>query len=489
MGKDASPGNEGEANNIIISNNRCYSSEVHRNIDCGELMSEDNVIIDNNICVCMSDDNINKRNENFTKTQCILVGYGGYTEKRKTINITNNICKDAVWGGLYLRSAGKEELSGISGYIINVIGNTVQNIHRDGFTAGINCELRGGSLIANNIILDCTVGINLGMSYEGNHCLVTNNIIKNTTQGIITDSVCKKIEIKNNSLYNVEDLCIYVGEDLSTSMETPSKYISICNNHIETSTNFESSEGAIFIWNVRTQKLIVNNNTIINPNGLEDGVGTKGVGIGFNMPNTDSFICRYNISNNNIYRFNKGIECYILSYTDRNNGLSIDFNNINDCSIGISTDSNSSSTILVFEGNKFNNCKKTIPNNWYGTSYEGFINKDGTVTIKSSGIRDYSNSKYGYITNALPCFFRKSFIPGDRIIDTSNKYFTEAVLIKRTSEGITDSNTVWEVVNGKFPSGFRDFCAVEGQCIFDTTIKKYIYYNGTKWVDATGTEV
>ena len=145
--------------------------------------------------------------------------------------------------------------------------------------------------------------------------------------------------------------------------------------------------------------------------------------------------------------------------------------------------------MLVFEDNKFNNCLDTIPKNYYGVSYEGTINKDNTITIRTDGVRAYSNSKYGYIENALPCFLKKHFIIGDKIIDISNNYFTEAVLVGKTSEDITDSNTIWKVTNGKFPSKFRDFCAVEGQCIFDTTIKKHIWFNGTKWVDATGADV
>ena len=124
-----------------------------------------------------------------------------------------------------------------------------------------------------------------------------------------------------------------------------------------------------------------------------------------------------------------------------------------------------------------------------GTNYFGTKNSDETITIMSSGIRDYNNTKYGYITKALPCFFPKDFKVGDKIIDTSNRYFTEAVVVSKTTEDITDSNTVWKVTNGKFPSSFRPFCAVEGQCIFDTTIKKPIWYTGSKWVDATGADV
>ena len=488
-GRDASPGIEGEANNIIISNNRCYSSEVHRNIDCGELLSEDNVIIDNNICVCMSDDNINKRDENSTKTQCILVGYGGYTEKRKTINITNNICKDASWGGLYLRRTSGENLTGKTGYIINITGNTIQNIYRDGFTGGINCELRGGSLIANNIITDCTIGINLGFTYDENYCFVTSNIIKNVEKGIITDTSCKKIEIKNNSLHNIRNKGISISEALSGNKETTSKYILITNNNITTSTDFNSTEGALFIWNVVTQKLHITNNTIIHTGELEEGVGKQGVGIRFNTPNSASIICKYNINNNNIYNFNKGIDCYPISYSRRNNGLNIDFNILGNCSTGINVSNNDKYSLLVFEGNSFNGCLNKMNSTYDGTNYFGTKNSDETITIMSSGIRDYNNTKYGYITKALPCFFPKDFKVGDKIIDTSNKYFTEAVVVSKTTEDITDSNTVWKVTNGKFPSSFRPFCAVEGQCIFDTTIKKPIWYTGSKWVDATGADV
>ena len=262
--------NEPETCNFIITGNRCLSKNVHRNIDCGELLSENNIIISNNICVSM-DGLLQEATSGFRKSQCILVGYTGLSEKNKAAIITNNICKHCSWGGIYVRANNTEKTSGSNGYVAMITGNYIENvikIQSSMFGAGIACELRDGSIISNNIIKKCTQGINIGQVFSNGHVKVFGNSIDACEYGIVNDAVARKVDITDNSITNVRAQGIAVTEATSVSSDSIDKFVNISDNTI---TLYEESSGkGIFLYNVGTVNCRMNGNFVQGRNKKTD---------------------------------------------------------------------------------------------------------------------------------------------------------------------------------------------------------------------------
>lgn len=272
--------NEPETCNFIVTGNRCLSKNVHRNIDCGELLSENNIIISNNICVSM--DGVSREiSSGFRKSQCILVGYTGLSEKCKAAIISNNICKHCSWGGIYVRADNTENTSGSNGYVAMITGNYIENVVKTPnsmFGAGIACELREGSIISNNIIRNCTQGINIGQVFLNGHVKVFGNSIDNCDYGILNDAVARKIDITDNSIINVHNQGIVITEATSASVDSEDKFVTISNNTITFSSNksrtkMTQSEGCstgIFLYNVGTVTCRVNSNFVYGKDNKKD---------------------------------------------------------------------------------------------------------------------------------------------------------------------------------------------------------------------------
>lgn len=263
--------NEPSTSNFIITGNRCLSKNVHRNIDCGELLSEDNIIISNNICVCMEGmSSIGA--ETFRKSQCILVGYTGLSEKDKGAIISNNYCKDCSWGAIYVRANNTAKTAGKNGYVALITGNYVENVKKtegSKFGAGIACELRGGSIVSNNIIKNCTQGINIGQVFKNGHTKVYGNSIDNCDYGILNDAVARQVDITNNSVTNVGIHGIAITEAISVSTSSKEKFVNIANNTI--SLKGEKAIG-FFLYNVGTIACRVSENYVHGNNLTNTGI-------------------------------------------------------------------------------------------------------------------------------------------------------------------------------------------------------------------------
>lgn len=262
--------NEHETCNFIITGNRCLSKYVHRNIDCGELLSENNIIISNNICVCM-DGTSQEATSDYRKAQCILVGYTGLSEKSKAAIISNNICKHCNWGGIYVRANNTEQTSGSNGYVAMITGNYIENVVKtpsSKFGAGIACELRDGSIISNNIINNCTQGINIGQVFSNGYVKVFGNSIDNCDYGIVNDAVARKIDITDNSVMNVRIQGISVTEATSVSADREDKFVNISDNTITLYT--ENGGKGIFLYNVGTVNCRMSSNFVQGRNKKND---------------------------------------------------------------------------------------------------------------------------------------------------------------------------------------------------------------------------
>lgn len=291
--------NEPETCNFIITGNRCLSKNVHRNIDCGELLSENNIIVSNNICVSMNGISA-EATDDTRKAQCILVGYTGISEKNKAAIISNNICKHCSWGGIYVRANNTEKTSGSNGYVAMITGNYIENVVKtpaSKFGAGIACELREGSIISNNIIKDCTQGINIGQVFSNGHVKVFGNSIDNCDYGVVNDAVARKIDITDNSITNVRVQGIAVNEATSTSSDGIDKFVNISDNTI---TLFaETACKGIFLYNVGAVNCRMSNNFV---QGLDK---KNNIGIQFRCNDKSSMLT---IRNNYVSGCKVGIE-------------------------------------------------------------------------------------------------------------------------------------------------------------------------------------
>lgn len=317
--------------NFSITGNRCLSKYVHRNIDCGELLSEDNILISNNFCVCM-DGKDKESAKDHRKAQCILVGYTGVSEKDKGVIISNNICKDCSWGAIYVRANNTSETVGRNGYVAMITGNYIENVRKtEGsmFGAGIACAVREGSIISNNIIKNCTQGINIGHIYNHGYVKVFGNMIDNCDFGIINESVAKKVDITDNSITNVHDQGIFIIEATSASSYSPDKFVNIADNTI--------------ILNARNEKK--------NSNSL----------VGILAYNIGTYSCR--ISSNYIHDNNDRTSVGIVFRCNaKTSNITIRDNYLSGCRIGVSQTevAKSSKNGYSLQNNTFVNCQQEM---------------------------------------------------------------------------------------------------------------------------------
>lgn len=307
--------NEPETCNFIITGNRCLSKYVHRNIDCGELLSENNIIVSGNICVSM-DGTTSEATDDIRKSQCILVGYTGLSEKNRAVLISNNICKHCCWGGIYVRANNTDKTAGSNGYVAMITGNYIENVVKTPnsmFGAGISCELREGSIISNNIIENCTQGINIGHIYNHGYVKVFGNMIDNCDFGIINESVAKKVDITDNSITNVRDHGIFIIEATSASSYSPDKFVNIADNTITltespSTENKKNSIVGILAYNIGTYSCRISSNYI------HDNNDRTSVGIVFrcnaktsNITIRDNYLsgCRIGVSQTEVAKSSK----------------------------------------------------------------------------------------------------------------------------------------------------------------------------------------
>lgn len=291
--------NEPETCNFIITGNRCLSKYVHRNIDCGELLSENNIIISNNICVSMNG-TTSEATESIRKSQCILVGYTGLSEKNKAAIISNNICKHCSWGGIYVRANNTDKTIGSNGYLAMITGNYIENVKKTSnsrFGAGIACELREGSIISNNIIKDCTQGINIGQVFSNGHVKVFGNSIDNCDYGILNDAVAKKIDITDNSITNAKVQGIAISEAAFASSDSNDKFVNISDNTITLCA--ETASKGIFLYDVGAVNCCVSDNYVQGQNK------NANIGIQFRCNDKESML---SIRDNYVYGCKIGIE-------------------------------------------------------------------------------------------------------------------------------------------------------------------------------------
>lgn len=462
-------------NNIIIRNNKCLSNYVHRNIDVGELYAENNVIIDGNICVSHSDLNTEDP-VTLRKSQCILVGYAEYSDIVKNCIISNNICKHASWSGIYVRGWNTGERLYSSKYIANIHDNYLENIVRKetSYLGAIAVTTREGSIISNNIIVKCTMGINVGFIRQDRHTAILGNQILDSETAILVDSFGYEVNIQHNTIKRAK-LGIIINEVSESKDDSNIKHASILNNIIEVKKGEAESESfAIRLYTYYCNNVNVSNNSII---GHNNEIGVQVVEAQ-NMPKPLGFRVVNNVLNN----LRVGVFIGATNHL-RNGDRYVDFNRFYKCKTGISVSVNHSKQLFIVEGNTFEECDaKFNDQSWSNCLYEGKKKTDGAwIIYDDRDSKDYSHSVYGYITNAPVCFLKKQFFKGDEVV-SSKGYFDRAVCQDSAPDGESDSYSKWRVENGRMKTSMIEFCALAGQVVYDSTLKVIKIHNNTGWI-------
>lgn len=465
--------NNVSSSNFLVTGNRCLSKYVHRNIDCGELLSEDNIIISNNICVSMNG-LTEEASDDVFKSQCILVGYTGTSRKDKAVIISNNICKNCNWAAIYVRANNTDDTVGANGYLALITNNVIENVVKDSkssFGAGIACELREGSVITNNIIKNCSQGINIGQVLSNGHVKISGNSIDNCNYGIINDSVANKIDISDNSITNVSRKGIAISEATVISGNTPNKYIYISNNIITlrknntsiTNVYSDDNPSGIFLYNIGANCYSVNSNSIHSDNPLTN------VGIMLLCNAKDSYVT---INGNRI----SGCVYGVVKKADsepRNDKCRMIENGFVNCAQAFSIGANSKKQLFVVERSQYEGCGSRFGDQtWARMVFDGEVKPDGSYVLFDDCQVDSFSSKYGKIPNAPLCFLEKSFMKGDVVIPRNKEYFSSA-----TCSGTSgNSSFLWRFENASLPDYLLDACALPGQIVYSTSSKTLLYY-------------
>lgn len=463
--------------NIIIEGNKCLSNKVHRNIDVGELYGETNIIISNNICVTMDDEGKNEyiiSEDNITsfKSICIMVGYAGNSEKKKTAKITNNICKYAKWSGIYVRADNTKDTESTSKYLVDINSNTIQYIIKpskllpgQSYHGAIGVELASGSIITNNIIQNCTDGIDLGNVYGKGETLVSTNTVYVENYGIQTDSSAEKININNNDI--TARTCVVISSTPSAIYDY-SFYINISNNNLKA-----TYKGISFSGTLSPQIIHICNNMILSENiGL----------VVLNSKNRISIIGNSITGTESALTDGVGIQLLADSRLDK---VICNNNNIGNYNIGL-TVVNSNGTTIAATDNKYTNC-----NSIYNADRHiliGNFKADGTFVGRCTDPQLFIDNP-------------RNFVVGDTLFNNNNMVninifgFTKATCIKGSTKldntFNTDSKWIYDNLRFKNKDKINDSMFKRhidtGQiaCIIDS--KKYIVWNGTEWTNMDGT--
>lgn len=460
-------------NNISICNNKCLSNFVDRNIDVGELFSENNIIIKGNICVSHSN-LLTEDCNTLKKRHCIMVGYTNTSDINKIAIIADNICKHSHWSGIYVRGNNTIETLYKSKYIVNIHDNYIENINKikgKDYMAGIAVELKEGSIIANNIIVSCDNAIDLGVIHRDNHVEVYGNQILDSNMGISIDSFGYNVNIQSNTMKRVVT-GISLNEVQDADVNAEKKHAVILNNIIE--LHPENGACGISVFNYYCNNLTIDGNSIYG-----NIIGT-GIKLREYMGRRNAI--PFKLTNNIINNLDFGVKVEATSHL-RNDGRYIDFNRFYNCNQAISIDVNSSYQLFIVEGNIFTNCKSLFGDqSWSNCVYEGRKKANNAWLIYDNrGGNDYNNSVYGYLVNPPVCFRKKKFLKGDEIV-SSIGYFDKALCQESAPDASSDAYSKWRMINARLSTKQSEICRVLGQTIYDTTSQIMKYYNGSMWV-------
>ena len=454
----------GEIGNIIITNNLLLSGRVDNHVLVGQIYAETHIIISNNVCVAMLDD-LSAEVTSSVCRHCIQVGYASTSTNRdKSAIISNNFCKTATWGAIYVRATNDATTINQSKYLVNISNNVIYNIITDGLTHicyAIAVEIQAGSIIQGNIIKNSTGGISCGVMYSDMDALVVNNTMDVIVDGVVIDTYCKRIQVQNNQI-KAGNMGIRINP--TSAGQTQDLY----NNRYEITGNSVDAKVGIHLWNVTTQFVSVRGNNIVLETQTSDSIGIQ-----CNLYQ----VVNVNISDNQIRNFNNGI--YVSRAGRRQRNYIISHNMLKDCNVGIyMTNPSGAYWLLVFD-NRFFDC---VTNKSNGV-YDGYYDYAGRAVI----FGENSGSILGGSSQ---------FVKGDRIYFTGEGWtdiYKCAICVTSTTlnDGTPVAGTaVWEYIEARGTASNRNALGniTAGQMFFNTSVSQPQWWQGSKWIKADGTD-
>lgn len=472
--------------NITIINNKCLSSDVDRNIDGGENYWINNISIQGNTCVSCLDDGITENTSPY-KRDCILLGYAGASDTEKYAVISNNICKNSRWGGIYVRANQTEAATETthSKYVILIANNVVENIRRhtedsaSHIIAGIATEIAEGSLITGNSVsyitddagISSPCGINVGFTHRYGHAVVSNNFVKGAVAGIKNDSIAKKIDFINNRVVDCNTGIIINEKQQSSILEPEKDTFAITKGNVVSNCVIGIVNSNTYSYNV-----VIEDNIII-------GTGETG-SIGVRNDSSRGSDYPVSINRNVISSVERGIKLRVL-LSLREDNLHIDYNTFKNCAIaircsGVNDEGFTSTRLLVVVGNIYDDCTEIFSEaTTLRSIFDGQRNANGTYVIYDAVASDTPSVQPIYTQ-------KKLFKKGDVVIPQNSSLCEYAECSEDYSEASNLYADKWKVERGTFTTTQSASYQIEGQIIYNKTLKRVMCFNGTNWVDDRG---
>ena len=445
--------------NIIVKGNKCLSSEVDRHIDSGELYAETNILIEGNICVSMDATAENEVSDTFAR-HGIMVGYNGTSNLDKYANISNNVVKYGRWSGIYIRANNSSpETKGTTKYVVTCTGNYIYGIslHDDsGNMGGIACELRDGSIVANNTIKNCVgFGINLGFVFTDGETKVSDNYIEATDRGIYVDTYSQKYDIFHNTI--IASVCVAVSTASATAQPiTYDNYGSICNNILYPKIHGINVDQAL------ADTVTISGNIIKYDTTTRD---SNGIGIRIRQYNVNEL----KIESNTITDAIKGISIYRITGAYRDDIAFINANVIARATQGVECVNGNTSYILPIFNTQFINCTTNFP------ASSGII-----PALSKDGEKCVFYTQHAIIESA------KEWRVGDVIIANNGLVYSIAVCqvaATKTNGVPTAFTSKWSVFGwqGANEEGNIKKYAYRGSIFYNTSKNLPAYFSGASW--------
>jgi hypothetical protein len=384
----------------IIDGNFCLSNNS-QGIFVDALGYDSDIIVSNNICVtldpatCVEGGAWSEIASGGARRHGIIGEYNNDAIGGPRSLITNNICRNTKWTGIYKQ--------GTVGSQIIINNNNCSNNGYDtssSLSAGIYVSQVGGEIIAGNSILNFqnTLGNAGGIvinGYGSNEIsLISNNVIKNSLgNGIFMSIQPRKININANQFINnaLTDICFLPSAGNANVGE-----IFVQNNFIQ--KNVATSSAMFFDLQNSTLTSVIQNNLIFGKDNTI--VNDRNTAIYIRSIVSPSLVkVKNNIINNFYYAY--FCEDYWTTSANRNKVI-LDSNNIIDCYIGFYISATTSVVVIPVVNNVFDNVTTQISNG--GGFVAGYV-----VNRTGNNLQWYNNAAPTVGTWAL----------GDRVINNS----------------------------------------------------------------------
>lgn len=330
-----------ESSRIIITGNYCLSNNS-QGIYIDALGYNSDLIVSNNVCVtldpatCIQGGAWSEILSGGVRRHGIILGYTGSQVNGPRAVVSNNICRNTIWTGIYKQ--------GISTGPVLITGNVCSNngyAPSNALSAGIFIHVSGNELIEGNYIygfqnegLQGVGGITVNaVAVPDTRSTIKGNVIKDSlSAGICLTTLSSKVDVDSNTILES------VGQGI---VWHPSTGVTNVGEHTFTGNVIHKSAGLVssgITVNMQhsTLPIIVERNIITGHDNVTDNRENTGLHITANMGEL------VQVSDNKIRNFYYGQVSASYWPAARIFDVLIERNHIQDCAIGfdLSADSN-----------------------------------------------------------------------------------------------------------------------------------------------------